>query len=129
MKEDLGLWAEDQEKLRELALEALVSGRTTFISPFTGTRKSVLDLLDLRNLEDPYDKEVRPAFLPYNTLDFIHAPTREELFKDLTNPDLDFTEGGAPRYFALLKGGRLELFRLGNLGSPERVFKRKIKRK
>ena len=125
MKEDLNLWAEDQARLQELALEALVSGRTTFISPFTGARKSALDIFGLKRRDS--SSVIKAGVLPGGPLSSMHGWTREGLLRELVdrNPFL----GRFPGFFVLSEGDRLEVFRVGELGSPERVFKRKIKRK
>ena len=127
MKEDLGLWAEDQEKLRELALEALVSGRTTFISPFTGTRKSVLDLLNLRRVGT--SPVIEAGVLPHGPFSLMNGWSRDLLLEDLAALGNDYGKKAFPVYFSLLDRDELEVFKVERPGSLERVFKKRVKRK
>jgi len=123
--EDLKLWAEDQCILRRLALETLLEGRTTFISPFTGTRKSVLDLLNLKRIDNLGC--LKGCFLPDGYCDFLPYMTRDQVIGKLATSkhvDRDF-----PSYFVLSGGDELEVFKIGGPGNLTRVFKKKIKRK
>ena len=127
MKEDLNLWVEDQEKLRELAFESLLEGSLTFISPFTGTRKSVLDTLNLRRVGT--SPVIEAGVLPHGPFSLMNGWSRDLLLEDLAALGNDYGKNAFPAYFSLLDRDELEVFKVERPGSLERVFKRKIKRK
>jgi hypothetical protein len=127
MQEDLSLWVEDQYRLKELAFEALVSGQLTFVSPFTGTRKSVLDTLDLRRVGR--SQVIEAGVLPHGPFSLMNGWSRDLLLEDLSVLGNDYGKNPFPSYFSLLEGDELEIFKVERLGSLKRVFKKKIKRK